>query len=185
MKDGRERMADCMELLGCSRHCSGEPKHLMVGQDVCRALIVLPRHRIAPAEENTVARQLRWREYCISASYQLYMRLRVKWRHLVGLATDLCGTLPYGETASSRGQICFHAIVHIKQVVRILSRVGQHVLREGADAPIRCLQCFVGSDATVVLEQVCERKGGQLEHARGLPGVEEANDVETEVALQP
>ena len=60
-----------------------------------------------------------------------------------------------------------------------------HLVAERADAPVGERKLLVRRDARIPLEQVRERVRRELEDACRLAGVEEGDDVEPEVALQP
>eukprot|EP00160_Parvularia_atlantis_P018645 Unigene7004_Nuclearia_a/m.21448 Unigene7004_Nuclearia_a/g.21448 ORF Unigene7004_Nuclearia_a/g.21448 Unigene7004_Nuclearia_a/m.21448 type:complete len:382 (+) Unigene7004_Nuclearia_a:90-1235(+) len=86
---------------------------------------------------------------------------------------------------AAREQLVAQAIVDVQQVVRVLARVPKHLLRQRPDAPVGQLVLLVGRHVRKLAQQVRQAKRRVLEHARGLARVEQVDDVDAKVALQP
>jgi hypothetical protein len=82
MQQGRQRVTHGVKLFGHLGHARRKPRQQMIGQDICRALVLLPRHRISPRKENTVHRKLLRRERDVLSTCHDEMRVWVERQHL-------------------------------------------------------------------------------------------------------
>lgn len=78
-----------------------------------------------------------------------------------------------------------HLVVDVEQVMGVGLRVLEHFAGEGPLGPVGELEGFVGVLLAVFGEEVLVAALGELELFGGVEGVEEVEDVEAEVALEP
>jgi hypothetical protein len=69
--------------------------------------------------------------------------------------------------------------------VRIHAGIFQHLGWERSQSPVCRLVALVGDDIAVHFQKLSETMPREVEHLGGMEGVEEIDEIQVEVALQP
>jgi hypothetical protein len=174
-----------MKLLGRMRHSCRESSHLVIGEHVRWTLILFARDCIPPGKKRAVHRQLLWRKrYVLPPDYNK-VGVRVERVDLESLAAQVSGALPHCRTVALLCKVRFDSIENVEKVVGVLTCICDHLFGQRPDAPVGHLQSFVGGDAAVLLKQVSKGEGLKLKDSGCLACVEDADEVQSKVTLQP
>lgn len=109
---------------------------------------------------------------------------------LVSPQAQSLGAIQHGEDEVVGGVAACHEfiaelVVDEEQVVCVLPRIAEHLLRQRSNPPICELILLVGLHIAVETQEMREGERRELEHARSLTRVKEVHEVDAKVSLQP
>lgn len=93
---------------------------------------------------------------------EIEMRVLVKGLLLIELLADFTTLEEHGQQQFVVGvgpldQLCLETVVHVEQVVGILTSIVDHLCRKWPDSPVSTLVLLVRSDRTVMKQEMSQR----------------------------
>ena len=187
------------------RRTRGNHHQCAIAQDVAGRLVLLARHRVAPEMETAD------QAFLLVHVLHLDALLRVNRSTVPPLAPErapplaaLANLIPLLLGVDSRGHLLAElkhildrlgtALLHellaqtvkdIDERVRVVAGVVEHFFGQWADAPVGKLETLVGVKVAVAGHEIVEPMRGEEEDIGGMVRVEQVDEVEAQVALEP